>query len=149
MQSVLTSLGMAGTLASFRSEWDGLSGEPGTRADVELRGKLGEAVRSMYARNAALADENRRMRDQAESGATCEAGLEAIKRERDVQRMHHKRVKQEKAKLAADLKRCKEEASFRSLSDSPICFPPQVSPHTHFSGYTPSMYTHLSHRIRP
>ena len=130
---------MAGTLASFRSEWDGLSGEPGTRADVELRGKLGEA---------ALADENRRMRDQAESGATCEAGLEAIKRERDVQRMHHKRVKQEKAKLAADLKRCKEEASFRSLSDSPICFPPQVSPHTHFSGYTPSMYTHLSHRIR-
>ncbi|XP_059724211.1 sperm-associated antigen 16 protein [Haemorhous mexicanus] len=101
----LVRLGMSRTLDCFQTEWYELI-ERG-----ELRADEAGLVPDVYTRNEQLETENLSLRKDLEnyrhSVNKVEEALLKMEKERDFHRMHHKRVLQEKNRLACDLKRLK------------------------------------------
>uniref|UniRef100_A0A8C9MMV5 Sperm associated antigen 16 n=1 Tax=Serinus canaria TaxID=9135 RepID=A0A8C9MMV5_SERCA len=101
----LVRMGMSRTLDCFQNEWYELI-ERG-----ELRADEAGLVPDVYTRNEQLETENLSLKKDLEnyrhSVNKVEEALLKMEKERDFHRMHHKRVLQEKNRLACDLKRLK------------------------------------------
>ncbi|CAN0270274.1 unnamed protein product, partial [Hapterophycus canaliculatus] len=106
IRNFLIKVGLTRTLDSFNTEW----------YELQAKGRLGEEyttkVPDIYLRNeeldeqvVALRQEVTKMKAIAER---AQGTWDKFRKERDFHRMHHKRVVQEKGRMATDLKRLKE-----------------------------------------
>ncbi|CAM9146680.1 unnamed protein product [Ectocarpus sp. 12 AP-2014] len=106
IRNFLIKVGLTRTLDSFNTEW----------YELQAKGRLGEEyttkVPDIYLRNeeldeqvVALRQELTKMQAIAER---AQGTWDKFRKERDFHRMHHKRVVQEKGRMATDLKRLKQ-----------------------------------------
>ena len=106
IRNFLIKTDMKRSLDCFNTEW----------YELEAKGKLGEEyvkpVPDIYVRNAELDDQVGALRTQMakmrEVTAKAQGTWDKFRKERDFHRMHHKRVVQEKGKLAKDLRRLRK-----------------------------------------
>lgn len=106
IRNFLVKKGLTKTLAEFETEW----------FELGVRGLLSKtdvsAVPDVYRRNAELEEEVQRLSTELESAREiarqATATWDKFRKERDLHRMHHKRVGQEKNKLVTDMRRLKK-----------------------------------------
>lgn len=106
IRNFLIKVGLTRTLESFNSEW----------YELQARGKLAEeytsTVPDIYLRNQELDEKVRSLQQQLdkmrEITAKAQGTWDKFRKERDFHRMHHRRVVQEKNKLATDLQRLRK-----------------------------------------
>eukprot|EP00696_Hemimastix_kukwesjijk_P012921 gnl/Hemi2/26244_TR8812_c0_g1_i1.p1 gnl/Hemi2/26244_TR8812_c0_g1~~gnl/Hemi2/26244_TR8812_c0_g1_i1.p1 ORF type:complete len:640 (+),score=173.19 gnl/Hemi2/26244_TR8812_c0_g1_i1:69-1988(+) len=105
IRNYLNKLGLTKTLELFQTEWYELK-ECGKISNEDV-----VVVPDIYKRNQELDDTVKSLREELAHSKivaeTAKSTWDQLKKERDLHRMHHKRVVQEKNKLISDLKRLK------------------------------------------
>ena len=103
VRNFMVRMGLTGTLEKFETEW----------YEMEATGKLNKedmgAVPDVYNYNQELNDQcvalRREVNAQKAVVEKASSTWEKFRKERDVHRMHHKRIGQEKNKLLGDIKK--------------------------------------------
>ena len=98
--------GMSQTLKSFQQEWFEL------KAKGELDLTQLPVIPEIFLKNAMLSDElNQLQQELDEANVTAEKArstYDKLRRQRDFQKINHRRVQQEKQKLNSDIDKCKK-----------------------------------------